>query len=162
MRSVRIYLSTPEISLARKIAQTCQTAENHRHPEGSLGSSKSGHFAIRVVVQYPKQCLTVEVQDHAQHAHHAHDARGKEDRSKHDRSKHERMCALGRSRASARGRRRCSSGAAPGEATENSCFPSRKTNLPPVGKSSTFSLCKNATVNGKQLCGKDNLSLIHI
>ena len=82
----------------------------------------------------------------------------KEDRSKPepDRSKPGRMCALAWSRASARGRRRCSSGAAPGVATENSCFPSRKTNLPPLVKSSTFSLCKNATVNGKQLCGKEN------
>jgi len=172
LRSDRIYLSTPEISLDTKIDQTWQTAKKHRHPETSSGSCTSGHFSIPLLLYFSKaipeseRVLSASVRlpcstpraARAPRARQAHQRR--EDRSKHDRSKHGPRCALGWWRASARGRRRWCSGAAPGEATENSCFPSRKTNLPPVGKSSTFSLCKNATVNGKQLCGKDNKFII--
>ena len=55
LRSVRIYLSTPEISLDTKIDRTWHTAENHRHPESSSGSCTSGHFAIPLLLYSPKQ-----------------------------------------------------------------------------------------------------------
>ena len=152
----------------RRLTKHGEPQKKHRHPETSSGSCTSGHFSIPLLLYFSKaipeseRVLSASVRlpcstpraARAPRARQAHQRR--EDRSKHDRSKHGPRCALGWWRASARGRRRWCSGAAPGEATENSCFPSRKTNLPPVGKSSTFSLCKNATVNGKQLCGKDN------
>ena len=55
LRSVRIYLSTPEISLDTKIDRTWHTAENHRHPERASGACKSGHFAIPLLLYSPKQ-----------------------------------------------------------------------------------------------------------
>ena len=44
-----------EISLDTKIDRTWHTAENHRHPESSSGSCKSGHFAIPLLLYSPKQ-----------------------------------------------------------------------------------------------------------
>ena len=100
LRSDRIYLSTPEISLDTKIDQTWQTAKKHRHPETSSGSCTSGHFSIPLLLYFSKaipeseRVLSASVRlpcstpraARAPRARQAHQRR--EDRSKHDRSKH--------------------------------------------------------------------------
>ena len=112
LRSVRIYLSTPEISLDTKIDRTWHTAEKTQTPGKLLRL-----LYIRTLRNSSAPVLSKAITTRR--------CARKEDRSKPepDRSKPGRMCALAWSRASARGRRRCSSGAAPGVATENSCFP---------------------------------------